>query len=107
MGAAAQASADYDEDKLSIQRLDEYRAQCITKLPRHKQRRSYTLAAIQKGSALRDNQLELITTGSAMSSSTWLQVKLDYNDTPQVKKSGTASAGMPDWNNLVSGSFRC
>lgn len=37
--AAQQAQNDYETDKLSLQRLEGYRADCVTKLPRHKENR--------------------------------------------------------------------
>ena len=103
IGARDQAQAYYEQDMKSLERLQRNRAACVTKLPKHKERRAYTLESKQM--ALADDQLEIAVMGaSKLDKDTLLEVKLGWpdSDRPQVHKSATAKSSqtLPDYKSV-------
>ena len=75
----------------------------MTKLPKHKERRAYTLESKQM--ALAEDQLEIAVMGaSKLDKDTLLEVKLGWpdSDRPQVHKSATAKSSqtLPDYKSV-------
>ena len=83
IGARDQAQAYYEQDMKSLERLQRNRAACVTKLPKHKERRAYTLESKQM--ALADDQLEIAVMGaSKLDKDTLLEVKLGETESTKT-----------------------